>query len=106
MPEESQIFIPASFIALYLPAGRIKPTSPRDVIAARYELCEDLACQLVDYAKNTHLDLGVSEDEVLDRCHRGLAAEASGMSEPEAAWIIRRLAELIGWECPPMDTPH
>jgi hypothetical protein len=102
MNDEYQPLIPVSFIALYLPAGRIKPNAPRDVIAARYELCEDLANQLFDHARHVHFDLGVDEQDVLGRCHRGLLAEGSGMSVPEAAWIVRRLAELLGW--PPLPT--
>ena len=43
MSEDNQIIIPPSFIALFVPPGRIKPTEPREVIAERYELCEDLA---------------------------------------------------------------
>ena len=97
----SQIEIPESFMALYLVAGRIKPTASRDVIAARYELCEDMANHLFEYARGRHFDLGISEDEVLTRCHRGLLSDGSGVSLDEATWVIRRLAELLGWECPP-----
>jgi len=41
--DENQFHIPPSFIALYVPPGRIKPTAGRDEIAQRYEFCEDLA---------------------------------------------------------------
>jgi hypothetical protein len=100
MSDDYQIEIPASFYALYMVEGRIKPMASRDVIRERYELCEDLAQQLVDYGKNTHFDLGISEDAVLARCHRGLLSIDSGMSPQEATWVIRRLAELLAWECP------
>jgi hypothetical protein len=45
-----QIQIPESFMALYLVGGRIKPTASRAAIAARYELCEDMANHLQEYA--------------------------------------------------------
>ena len=96
-----QIEIPESFMALYLIGGRIKPSASRGVIASRYELCEDMANHLQEYARGRHFDLGISEDEVLTRCHRGLLSEASGLNLDEATWVIRRLAELSGWECPP-----
>jgi hypothetical protein len=100
MYDHYQIEIPPSFYALYCVDGRIKPNATRDVIAARYELCEDLANHLFEYARSTHFDLGVSESEVLTRCHRGLLSDAAGVSREEATWVVRRLAELLAWECP------
>ena len=103
MSDESQIHVPPSFIALYLTGGRGKPTATRDVIASRYELCEDLSSQLHDYARATHFDLGLAEDEVLTRCHRGLREPAAGVSPDEAVWVVRRLAEMLGWDDPSFD---
>ncbi len=103
MDEHYQIEIPASFVALFVPEGRIKPTASRDEIAARYELCEDMANHLFEYARNRHFDLGIAEDEVLTRCHRGLLADGSGFGRAEAGWVIRRLAELLAWDCPELD---
>jgi hypothetical protein len=37
---------------------------------------------------------------VLVRCHQGLLTEAAPVSEAEAGWVVRRLAELLEWECP------
>jgi hypothetical protein len=45
------------------------------------------------------------EGEVLRRCHLGLLAESSGVNEQEAVWVVRRLAELEGWDCPEMGDP-
>ena len=70
------------------------------VIGARHELCEDLATLLVEHAKNTLFDLGITEDDVLLRCHQGLLGEASVVDPKEAQWVIHRLAELLGWDCP------
>ena len=41
--EGSQILVPPSFTALFIPPGRIKPTEIYSVIEQRYELCEDLS---------------------------------------------------------------
>ena len=96
MSDENQIQPPPSFIALYTDA-RHRLAEPLAVVRARYELCEDLAQQLVEHGQHVHHDLGVSEDEVLLRCHTGLRSDDSGFSGAEAGWIIRRLAELLGW---------
>ncbi|MEO8281621.1 MAG: hypothetical protein ABI564_18120, partial [Ideonella sp.] len=72
MTDEYQIDIPPSFIALYIDPGRTRPNASRQVIAARYEFCEDLATMLTDHARTMLFDLGVTEHDVLERCHRGL----------------------------------
>lgn len=100
MYEINQSEIPPSFVALFVPPGRLKPTEPREVVAARYELCEDMANMLTEHAKTMQFSLGVTEADVLQRCHRGLMAEGGVFSGPEAGWVIHRLAELLDW---PMD---
>ncbi|MEO7335519.1 MAG: ATPase with chaperone activity [Caldimonas sp.] len=102
MDDLNQFDIPDSFVALYMTPGRLKPTAARATIAERYELCEDLASHLFEHARAQHHDLGIAEDEVLRRCHLGLRAESSGLDEREAGWVIRRLAELEGWEALPL----
>ena len=97
MNDDNQALIPPSFVALFVPPGRIKPTEPRHAIAARYELCEDMAQMLVDHAQTKLFELGVTEHDVLERVHRGLCAPGSVVSADEARWVIRRLAELLGW---------
>jgi len=98
MYDHNQLEIPDSFVALYLADGRTKPSASRAEITARYEVCEDLASHLYEYARAQHHDLGISEDEVLRRCRNGLLADPSAWTEPEATWVVRRLAELEGWE--------
>jgi len=100
MNDENQSLIPRSFIELYLPPGRMRPIEPRDVIAARYDLCEDMAQLLTEHARATLFDLGVTEQLVLDRVHRGLLADGSVVSKEEARWVACRLAELLGWPQP------
>jgi len=96
--EDSQILVPASFLALYLAPGRIRPNASRQEIAERYEFCEDLANLLVDQAKAVLFDLGVAEEDVLERIHAGLCSGDSGVNAAQAWWVTRRLAELLGWE--------
>ena len=100
MSEDNQIVVPRSFIELYIPPGRIKPTAPRDEIAARYEFCEDLASMLTEHAQLKRWDLGITEDDVLERMHRGLLAHDAPVTSPEAQWVVRRLAELLEWRAP------
>ncbi len=97
---DSQIQIPPSFIALFIAPGKWKPSEPRDVIAARYELCEDMATMLVEHAQLKQFDLGITEADVLERVHRGLTVAGSNLGAAEAAWVIGRLAELLGWPQP------
>lgn len=103
----SQQFIPASFLALYLSPGRSRPHAPRAAIAERCEYCEDLATALVDVADTQRWTLSVSEDAVLERVWRGLAAGQAGVNGAEARWVLQRLAELLGWAVwlPPEDLP-
>ena len=96
MSDEYQIEVPPSFYALYTDA-RQRLTEPLRVVRARYEACEDLANHLVDHASTLLFQLGVTEDDVLERCLRGLQAPESGVSPTEARWVVHRLAELLGW---------
>lgn len=95
MSDENQIIVPASFIALFVEPGRLRPTASRLEIAARYEVCEDLATMLVDHAKTLLWQLGITERDVLERVHEGLLQPASGVSAAEAEWVTRRLGELL-----------
>lgn len=100
MNDENQSLIPRSFIELYLARGQTRPIEPRDIIAARYDLCEDMAQMLVEHARATIFELGITEQLVLDRVHRGLLVDGSVISKDEARWVARRLAELLGWPQP------
>ncbi|MET0334521.1 MAG: ATPase with chaperone activity [Rhizobacter sp.] len=95
--DEHQIEVPPSFIALFVPPGRIKPTASLREIRERYEYCEDLANMLTDTASTKLWQLGVSESDVLERVGQGLQGGQAGVSDTEAEWVLRRLAELLGW---------
>ena len=103
MSDDSQIEIPQSFIAVYLPPGQRRPSLPRHELAQRHEFCDDLANLLTDTASTKLWELGVTEQAVLERIHRGLLVEGAPVSAPEAQWVIRRLAELLGWQPPPFN---
>ena len=96
MFEENQFVVPQSFIDLFIPPGRVKPVESVTTIAGRYELCEDMAQMLIEHAQAKLFELGITEQDVLDRIHAGLAA-GDQFSQAEAWWIARRLAELLGW---------
>jgi hypothetical protein len=100
MTEEFQIHIPPSFMALYLPPGKVKPTLGLREMAGRYELCEDLANLLTEKAANMQFTLGITEELVLSQCELGLLTEPSVVTSVEARWVVCRLAELLNW---PMD---
>lgn len=96
----SQIFIPPSFYALYVPPGRLKPSLGAREMAARYELCEDMAQLLTEQAAHQQFQLGITEDLALERCLQGLLATTDVVSEAEARWVVCRLAELLQWPLP------
>ncbi len=105
MSDENQVVVPPSFIALFLPPGRSKPTQPREHIARRHELCEDMACMLVDTARDKLCELGITEADVLQRIHRGLCGGAAGLDDAEAGWVTHRLAEILEWPDPDLAPP-
>lgn len=87
-------------MSLYVDPGRHKPSAPRDVVASRYELCEDMASMLTEPAKNMSFNLSLTEADVLRRCFQGLKVDAATVTGNEAQWVIRRLAELLDWTLP------
>jgi hypothetical protein len=99
MPDDYQIEIPPSFQAIYTDA-RHRLTVPLATYRARYELCEDLANHLTEYCSSIHIEIGVDEQEVLERCFKGLDTPDGPVSTEEANWVITRLAELLGWPAP------
>jgi hypothetical protein len=98
--DHDQTPVPESFIALYLPRGGTRPTAARQHIAARYDLCEDMAQMLTEHARTTLFALSITEQLVLERMRQGLLAPGSVVDPAEAQWITRRLAELLQWPEP------
>ncbi len=97
MSDGNQINIPPTFIALFVEPGRSKPSATREHIYERYDLCEDLANLLTEQATNKLWELGITEADVLERIHQGLADDEIGLTAAEAQWVILRLAEILGW---------
>ena len=104
MSDENQIEIPASFIALFVEPGRTRPNATRAQITQRYEFCEALASMLVERAQTLQWQLGITEDDVLEKLHAGLVGEDAPVPAPEGEWIIKRLAELLEWDRPKWKT--
>jgi len=100
MTIDNQIEPPQSFMVMYVKPGQTRPNAPQEVVLARYEQCEDMACILAEQAQTLVFKDNLSEKEVLERCHRGLRTDNSDFTENEAIWVICRLAELLGWGSP------
>lgn len=100
MSDTPDFHIPLSFLALYTMPHRPRLTVDRETLAQRYELCEDMSQMLTTTAGEMQWSLGITEDDVLQQCHRGLLGDAAVVSEAEAQWVVSRLAELMGWPLP------
>lgn len=92
--------LPPSFVSLFQPEGRTRPDRPLREIAERHELCEDMAQMLSEPARALPLALGITEADVLERMRAVAGAEDTGLAPAEASWVVRRLAELLGWPDP------
>lgn len=99
MDDTSQIQPPTSFADLFRSRAGILKTPIAEVVA-RYELCEDLACHLVEQAHTIYHSGNASEEGVLLGFYAAISGEASAVSPREAGWIIQRLAELLEWKAP------
>jgi hypothetical protein len=63
-----------------------------------------MACMLTETAQTQLWSLGITEALVLERVHRGLLGGTAGLSTAEAGWITHRLAELLEWEDPQLES--
>ena len=75
-------------------------------MAARYELCEDLAQMLVEQAQILYHQSAPSESAILQTMFQGLQADGAVVSPSEARWVILRLAELLNWQTPELLLPE
>ncbi len=97
MYDHNQTLVPDSFLALHSAHGR--PLLARAEMEGRFELCEDLALHTASFLAAHEQDPDDSDD-ALRRCHAGLVVEPASVSADEAAWVIRRVAELQDWPAP------
>lgn len=102
--EGNQILIPDSFAAIYMEhrAGLgARPSADPDFIAARHELCEDMATALSETASAKLHEHHLAHDIVQHRIYQGLCRDNAPLSPAEARWTIQRLSELLSWPQPP-----
>ena len=105
MDDTSQIQPPESFANLFRSrAGILK--KPIIEVVARYELCEDLACHLVEQAQTVYHSGNASEEGVLLGFYSAISGEGAAVNAKEAGWIIQRLAELLEWKAPALPQPE
>ena len=100
MDDPNQIEVPPSFLALFTSPGGYRLKQPMAVVRERYELCEDLAQVLCEQASLAAFKSGGSPGEVLAGMQAALSAEGSSLQEPEPAWVVTRVAELLSWDLP------
>ena len=99
MDDTSQIQPPESFANLFRSRAGILKTPIAEVVA-RYELCEDLACHLVEQAQMLYHAGNASEEGVLLGIHTAISGDGASVNAKEANWIIQRMAELLEWKAP------
>jgi hypothetical protein len=98
--DPNQIEVPPSFVALFTPPGGHRLTQPMAHVRARYELCEDLAQMLCEQASVAAFKSGAPEGEVLAGMQAALSTGSGALPEGEPAWVVTRIAEILGWELP------
>ncbi|WBY03133.1 hypothetical protein PE066_06255 [Ramlibacter tataouinensis] len=96
----NQIEVPPSFVALYTAPSGHRLTEPMATVRQRYELCEDLAQMLTEQGATIKFKSDAPESEVLESIQAGLSGTDSPVQPGEAAWVVRRLAELLDWPSP------
>ena len=95
--DHNQTLVPESFLVLHSRNGRA--LRPRAEVEARHGLCEDVALHAASFLAARHQE-GDDASEALRRCHDGLRADPEAFAPAEAAWVVRRVAELQEWEQP------
>ncbi|MFM6991431.1 MAG: ATPase with chaperone activity [Rhodoferax sp.] len=100
MSDASQIEIPPSFVALFVLPGHVRPHASHQVVAGRYELCEDLAQSLAPAASQMQLARDLHVADVLNQCLQAICGPGAVVEQAEAQWVVCRLAELLDWEMP------
>lgn len=100
MDDPNQIEVPPSFLALFATPSGLRLTEPIAFVRERYELCEDLAQALTEQAAAAQFRTGDAESVVLRKMQAALSVDGSAVERREAQWVVRRLAELLGWPQP------
>ena len=100
MDDSSQIPIPASFMAVFTPPGKLRPVATHAHIAQRYELCEDMAQMLCETAAEQQFKTGAAPQELLAWMERSLLGDGAVVEAAEAHWVVLRIGELLRWDIP------
>jgi len=97
-PSGTEPKLPAWFDKI---TGTYVSTGPDEEVAKRFDICDDLASQLVDKCpKNRNSKyLQLSEVQILERLLAQLLGTGWG-SDAEMYWVVRRVATSLGWETP------
>jgi hypothetical protein len=98
MYDHNQTLVPESFLALYVRHGR--PLLERKEMEARYESAESLAEQFAAVVANVPADDAASQREALGAVKASLLADLLQEREPEATWVVTRIAEICQWAPP------
>jgi hypothetical protein len=94
MNDDRQIFVPPSFIALFVPLGKTKPIASREEIETRYDYCEDLSQLLFDQLRDKMAEHGIPVDIALPRITAVLTEPSLNLNDAESDWVLSRLTEL------------
>jgi hypothetical protein len=94
MNDDRQIFVPPSFIALFVPLGKTKPIASREEIETRYDYCEDLSQLLFDQLRDKMAEHGIPVDIALPRITAVLTEPSLNLNDVESNWVLSRLTEL------------
>lgn len=97
MYDHNQTFVADSFMALFVRSGR--PTATRGEVERRYEFAEDIALHVAGMSAMVAVVDKSEQMDALNRCRLGLLVEPAQVSEVEANWVVRRVAELLDWNC-------
>lgn len=100
MDDYNQIEVPPSFLALFTAPGGHRLTQPMAAVRERYELCEDLAQMLCEQASAAAFKSGAAENEVLAGLQAALSDGSGPLQASEPAWVVTRIAEILGWDGP------
>jgi len=96
----NQIEVPPSFVALFTGPGGHRLTQPMAAVRERYELCEDLAQMLCEQASAAAFKSGAGSSEVLAGMQAALSGGSGPLQASEPAWVVTRIAEILGWDLP------
>jgi hypothetical protein len=82
--------------------GRYQSGLTEEELWTRYDVCEDLAAQLSDYASRKISAAGLSRDVALSRVEKGLRLKVDSgewdFSQAEVAWVVKRTQQLLPHE--------